>query len=98
MRGEKWKPLRWRCGVVPCDAHYQISNHSRLKSPFTGAVTAGFAWGGTRWAAVRGGLLVDFLAASGNQGVHMAPSIRGAYDMLVSGHTPEELADASGVE
>eukprot|EP00966_Prymnesium_polylepis_P002582 59445-Prymnesium_polylepis.1 len=57
IKGEKWKPLRWRCGIVPCDARYQISHHGRLKSPFTNAVTSGAAWGGTRWAAVRGGLL-----------------------------------------
>ena len=96
IRGEVWKPLRWRCGVVPCDSRYQISNHGRLKSPFTG-VTSGHWWGGTRWAAVRGGLLVDLLAAAGIQGVPIPPAIRLARDALLSGYAPRDLAGAVGI-
>eukprot|EP00966_Prymnesium_polylepis_P293757 6783935-Prymnesium_polylepis.1 len=97
-KGENWKPLRWRCGLIQVDARYQISNQGRLKSPFTGAVTEGFAAFGTRWTGVReSGILVDLLVASGKQGVHMPPSIRSAYDALISGHTVEDQADGLGI-
>ena len=65
LTGETWMPLRWYCGHVRCDPRYSISSHGRLKSPFTGKVTRGFAARGTRWAAVKGAGLVDLLQASG---------------------------------
>ena len=98
-KGEKWRPLRWRCGLIPVDTRYQISNQGRLKSPFTGAVTEGFAAHGTRWAGVReSGLLVDILAAAGLQEERIPPAIRMAREALLSGYTPTDLADAAGIQ
>eukprot|EP00966_Prymnesium_polylepis_P211216 4891372-Prymnesium_polylepis.1 len=96
-KGEKFKPLKWKCGVIPIDPRYQISNFGRLKSPFTGAITEGFSAFGTRWAGVRdSGILVDLLVASGLQGESIPTAIRMARDALLSGYTPADLADAAG--
>jgi hypothetical protein len=97
VRRETWRPLHWRCGVVPCDPRYQVSNRGRLRSP-KGAVTAGFWWGGTRWAGVRGGLLVDLLAAAGLRAPVLPPAIRVARNALATGHTAAELAAALRVQ
>jgi hypothetical protein len=97
-KGEKFKPLKWKCGVIPIDPRYQISIFGRLKSPFTGAITEGFSAFGTRWAGVRdSGILVDLLVASGLQGESIPTAIRMARDALLSGYTPADLADAAGV-
>ena len=61
---EKWMPLRWHCGVVRCNPDYQISSCGRLKSPYTGGVTRGFALHGSRWAAVKNAGLVNLLQAA----------------------------------
>ena len=98
-KGEKWKPLRWKCGLIPVDGRYQISNQGRLKSPFTGAVTEGFAAHGTRWAGVReSGILVDILAAAGLQEERIPPVVRMAREAMLSGYTPTDLADAAGIQ
>ena len=49
--GEKWKPLRWSCGLIPCDGRYKISSRARLWSPHTRTVTSGFWFDDDRWAA-----------------------------------------------
>ena len=103
-KGEKWKPLRYRCGLIPVDPRYQISNQGRLKSPFTGAITEGFPAFGTRWAGVRdwstcrwAGVLVDLPTAAGLQGDRIPPAVRLARDALLSGYAPSDLAAAAGI-
>ena len=65
FEGETWTNLRWMCGQVRCDNRYQISSHGRLRSPYTGKITRGFAARGTRWAACKGAGLVDLMQAAG---------------------------------
>ena len=98
IAGETWKPLRWRCGVVPCDGlGYKVSNHGRLMNP-EGAVTRGFAYGGRRWAAVRDVGLVDLHAAARLQPkVTPPPAIKLALDALMTGNTPQAYCDVTGV-
>jgi hypothetical protein len=99
LRGEKWRTLKWRAGLIPCGNGYQISTFGRLKSPYTQKVTKGFWAAGTRFAALRDGVLVDLLAAAGLQPEHhMTPRIRLGLDALMSGYTPRQLADAIGVQ
>lgn len=101
--GEVWHEMTgtraWRCGIVRCGAGYNISNHGRLRSP-SGAVTRGFYYDGRRWAAVRGGGLVDLstCARMRDNVVYLSPCIRQAADALGSGHTPNDLARATGVQ
>jgi hypothetical protein len=98
--GEKWKALRWSCGLIPCDGRYRISNYGRLWSPHTRTITSGFWFDNDRWAAVRGGSLVPLRAAAGLQpaGEKMQPRVRLAYDALMSGYAPSDLENASGLE
>ena len=91
---ETWKKLRWKCGVVPCDKSYSISNFGRLKSPYTGKITFGSWWDGRRWVAVANCGLVDLTTASGliPKEERLEPAIRLAKNALLSGYTPAELA------
>ena len=100
IQGETFKPLRWRCGNVPCPKGYFISSQGRLKAP-SGDVTAGFWVQGleTRMASVRGCGLVDlFVAAKIKPNtMHLPPSLKRAVDCILSGNGPQELADATGL-
>ena len=82
--GERWKPLRWSCGLAPCDQRYKISDRGRLKSPHTGEVTEGFWFGDDRWAAVKGSGLVPLLTAAKLRPAHdLQPRVRLARDALM---------------
>lgn len=101
---ETWHPMEgaysWRCGVVSCrDAGYAISNHGRLKSP-SGEITSGFYFDGRRWAAVKECGLVDLTTCARlrKNVIYLPPSIKHAANALGSGHTPSDLAHASGVQ
>ena len=98
--GEKWKPLKWSCGLIPCDALYKISSHGRLWSPHTRTITSGFWYDGDRWAAVRGASLVPLRAAVGLQPAEerLQPRVRLAIDALMAGYGPSDLEAASGLE
>ena len=98
--GEKWKPLRWSCGLIPCDGRYKISSRARLWSPHTRTVTSGFWFDDDRWAAVRGGSLVPLRAAAGLQAAEerLQPRVRLARDALMAGYGPSDLEAASGLE
>ena len=96
-RDERWRALKWRVGAVPCDSRYKISSAGRLRSP-SGRITRGFWYDGRRWAAVRGAGLVDLWAAAGLQQVQRIQfAIRTARDALMTGHTPDQLAQVLGV-
>jgi hypothetical protein len=90
LDGETWSALQYRCGIVPCGDGYAISNKGRLRNP-EGLVTKGILYAGSRWASVKGGLLVNLLIAAGLQDEPEAspPCIKMAYDCLMSGHDPE---------
>ena len=95
VNGETWKPLKWRCGLIPCDSRYKISSLGRLWSPHTRTATSGFWYDGDRWAAVRGGALVPLHAAAGLQdNDRLQPRIRLAVDALMAGYAPSDLRDA----
>ena len=98
IRGETWKPLAWTIGPIRCNAQYKISSHGRLLSP-QGEVTEGFFFYDRRFAATEEGL-VDLTTAARLRPnvVHLPPRIRMAYDALNSGHSPNVLARAAGVE
>ncbi len=98
--GEKWKPLKWSCGLIPCNGRYRISSHGRLWSPHTRTVTGGFWYDGDRWAAVRGASLVPLRAAAGLQAAEerLQPRVRLAIDALMAGYGPSDLEAASGLE
>jgi hypothetical protein len=97
--GEKWKPLKWSCGLIPCDGRYKISSHGRLWSPHTRTITSGFSYDGDRFAAVRGGSLVPLRAAAGMQAEEkLQPRVRLARDALMAGYEPSHLEAASGLE
>mgnify|MGYP007078116873 CR=1 FL=1 len=99
IAGEVFKPLRWKVGIVPCDEHYEISNRGRLRSPHTGLVTSGVAYGDTRLAAVRGAGLVDLhRAARLCRDIVVPPRIMMAIDALHTGHDAYDLAQEAGVE
>ena len=93
-----WKPLSWRCGVVPCDGlGYELSSLGRLKNK-DGAVTRGFSDGGTRWGAVRGAGLVDLLTAAKLQPTPSPPpSMKLALDALLTRNTPQALCDITEI-
>ena len=99
MEDEVWSPLKYRCGIRNCPQSYKISNRGRLKSP-TGQVTAGFYFGDSMWAAVKGAGLVDLLVASGTKPNvhHIRPYMRLAMDCIMTGHTPTDLSKDAGVE
>jgi hypothetical protein len=93
ITGEVFRPLKWKCGVVPCDPRYQISNMGRLRSPHTGLVTSGFAYGDTRLAACRGAGLVDLHRAGRRcRDIVVPPRIMMGIDALSTGHDPHDLA------
>ena len=96
--GETWAPLRWSCGLAPCDARYQISSRARLRAP-SGAVTRGFCAHGTRWAACRGSGLVHLQAAAGlvAREVRVSPRVFAAYQSLSIGVTVDEHARRHGL-
>ena len=95
MEGEKWKALRWRCGLCPCPAGYEISSYGRLMNP-KGRCTRGLVFGseGDRYAAVRGCGLVNFTVAAGlrRRDVGFSPSLYLAVEALATGRTPLEMA------
>ena len=102
ISGEKWKPLRWRCGAVRCSREYKVSNFGRLMSP-SGNVTRGFAYDGRRWAAVESesgvyGGLVDLTTASGAPIIELPPRLIAAASCLSAGCTPADLARCEGIE
>jgi hypothetical protein len=97
IEGEVWRPLTYRCGCVPCPSGYHISNRARLRSP-TGEITRGFSFGDTRLAAVRNAGLVDLHAAARSRRVvDIPPRIRSALDALMTGHTPEDIAQGLSI-
>lgn len=99
LPGENWKALRhWKvAGVAPIPDGYEISTHGRLKSP-DGGITRGFwfkgACGPTRLAAVRGVGLVDLWLAAKliPAAVDLKPCVASAFDGMMSGKTPSQLA------
>ena len=98
--GETWKPLRWSCGLIPCDPRYKISTLGRLWSPHTRTSTFGVWFDGDRWAAVRGGCLVPLRAAAGLQPAEekLQPRVRLARDAMMTGYGVSALEAASGLE
>ena len=93
---EEWRSLKWKIGPVSCDPAFQISNLGRLKSP-DGEVTRGLLFRGRRWAAADCGL-VDLGAASKTQSKDTPPlHIQTVIDALSTGHTPQTLADVTGL-
>ena len=94
---ETWKPLKWTIGPVTCDPTYEISNLGRLKAP-SGKITKGFLFRSRRWAAVRNCGLVDLGSASKIQSKDMPPMhIQTAKDAMLSGHSPSDLAEITGI-
>ena len=99
MQGETWRPLKWSCGLIPCDGRYKISSQGRLWSPHTRETTRGFWFDGERWAAARGGSLVPLREAAGlGGGGTMQPRVRLARDAILAGYGPSDLEAASGLE
>ena len=102
--GETWKPLSYKLGLIPCDSQYQISSHGRLKSPFRDEngkrpITRGFWWDNERWAYVKpAGLISLTRASSRERGAALPPSLQCAMDCLMTGHSPEDLADSQGIQ
>ena len=100
IKGESWKPLKWRCGVVPCPNGYDISDEGRLRGP-EGDVTIGFWYEPlqTRLAAVKDCGLVDLMVAARlkPRQALLSPSLKMAADCLLSGFGPRDLANAAGV-
>ena len=97
--GEQWYALRWDCGIAACDKRYHISSHGRLKSPYSGKVTRGFAAHGSQWAAVRNAGLVNLQAAAGlvRADVKVQPRIYHAYRAIVSGTPIADHARRFGI-
>jgi hypothetical protein len=95
IKGERWHALKWRAGLIPTDSRYEISTHGRLRSPYTKRATRGFWANGTRWAATRNGPLVNLWVAAGLAEQRLAPSLQQALDAFMTGHSPQELADAT---
>lgn len=87
---EEWKPLKWKCGMVPCSSRYEISNYSRLKDP-DGNITRGHWCYGHQWAAVKGCGLVNLTQSSrGRREAFIESHILDAANMLMTGHTPRQ--------
>ena len=98
-KGETWKPLKCKLGLIPVDSSYLISSHGRLKSPYTKEVTRGFWWDDCRWAYVKPSGLVNLTELCSRQrGATIFPSILTAIECLMAGHTPEELAYYQGIQ
>ena len=106
--GETWKPLKWKCGLVPAPPGYAISNKGRLKAP-SGDVTAGFAFDGTfgwtRMAAIKDCGLVDLHLAAGLiepivDDMKLKPCIRDTLDAILSHErlTPVDLSRYQGIK
>ena len=98
LRGERWRPLRWRVGAITCDGGYEISTKGRLRNA-RGDVTSGYWFDGRRWAACRECVLVDLTTAAGlrEDVVTVPPSIKQAVDALLTGRSVQELAAAARV-
>ena len=97
VKGETWRPLRWRVGAVAVPKGYSISSQGRLRDP-RGRVTRGSLAFDRRWAAVVGAGLVDLSAAAGlDDGIALPLSIRQARGALLAGATPADLARHTGV-
>ena len=103
IRGETWKPLKVRCGVVPCPTGYMISSEGRLRNP-NGEVTSGYWYegiaGGTRLAAVRDCGLVDLWIAAKliPNAVYLQPRLKMTADAMMSGHSPADLARHASIQ
>ena len=106
--GETWKPLKWKCGVVPAPPGYAISNTGRLRSP-SDDVTHGFAFDGTfgwtRMAAIKNCGLVDLHLAAGLiepivDDMKLKPCIRDTLDAILSHErlTPADLSRYQGIK
>lgn len=106
--GETWKPLKWKCGLVPAGAGYAISNKGRLRAP-SGDVTAGFAsdgtFGWTRMAAIKDCGLVDLHLAAGLiepivDDMKLKPCIRDTLDAILSHErlAPADLSRYQGIK
>ena len=99
LLGEKFKTLKWRCGVVNCPPSYMISNKGRLRSPL-GECTRGFFWRDDFWAAVKGCGLVPLLEASRlkKNNVKIPPYLKLVVDAILTEHTPDHHSMVAGVE
>ena len=108
IQGETWKPLKWKCGLVPVPPGYAISNRGRLRSP-SGDVTAGFvfdgAFGWTRLAAIKDCGLVDLHLAAGLiqaivDDMKLKPCIRDTLDAILSDErlSPADLSRHAGIK
>ena len=93
MEGERFKSLRWRCGLCVCPSGYKVSNYGRLMNP-KGKCTRGLFFQGDRYAAVRGCGLVNLTVAAGlrKREVGLTPTLFLAAEALGTGRTPLELA------
>ena len=98
IAGERWKPLKSKCGCVPIADGYQISTAGRLKNQ-RDEITTGFWYNGTRWAATNSGL-VDLLQAARLKpnAVYLREALHEAMECLLSGHSVEDLADSRGIQ
>ena len=99
IEGERWRALKWRCGLAPCPAGYHISTEGRLRSP-QGRVTRGLWFGGDRYAAVRGAGLVNLTVAAGLRpnDVGLTPALYTTADALMTGMDAEDVAGALDVK
>ena len=91
--GEVWRKMTGKCGVISCkDLGYEISNKGRLRNP-DGNITRGFIFANSRWAAIKGGGLVDLHVVAGISDAPQPypPCVKDALYALMSGHTPEEV-------
>ena len=95
---EVFAPLKWRCGIRNCPESYQISRRGVLRSP-TGAMTRGFYFADSMWAAVKNCGLVNLLQAAGIQPSvpRIRPYLRLAVDAIMTSHTPTDLSREAGV-
>lgn len=99
INGERFKPLRWRCGLCVCPPGYKISNIGRLMNA-KGRVTCGLYFAGDRYAAVRDCGLVNLTLAAGLRpnSVDITDSLFLAAEALGTGHTPVDLSRESMVQ
>ena len=103
IRGEVWTSLTraraWRCGAELVPPTYRISSLGRLMSP-NGAVTKGFLFNGSRWAAAKGAGLIDLTSAARLQqdAPKLVPRVLAATDALGAGASPADLARVLGDE
>lgn len=101
IQGERWSKLRWWVGAIRVPDGYKISTEGRLMTP-SGEITKGHAvevGGEMRLYAGTEAGLVDLTTASGEREntVNVPPRLRVAVDALMSGHSPSDLANATGL-